>query len=107
MCDAVRNEDGIPYLAKIRRAVDMPLSADVHFNYRIAIMAIEAGIDKVRINQEHRRRLEGARVVRAAKDHGVPIRIGVNGGSLDKRSIGCDPGKPRGVGDGPRAHTRG
>lgn len=83
---AVLNEDGIPYLAKIRRAVDMPLSADVHFNYRIAIMAIEAGIDKVRINPGNiGDALKVREVVRAAKDHGVPIRIGVNGGSLDKK----------------------
>jgi (E)-4-hydroxy-3-methylbut-2-enyl-diphosphate synthase len=81
---AVRNEDSIQYLKKIRAAVDTPLSADVHFNYKIAIMAIEAGIDKVRINPGNignRSRVQ--EVLKAAKDHNVPIRVGVNGGSVD------------------------
>ncbi len=81
---ALRNEDSIEYLRKIRAAVDTPLSADVHFNYRIAIMAIDAGIDKVRINPGNigsKSRVK--EIVKAAKDHSVPIRVGVNGGSVD------------------------
>lgn len=81
---ALRNEESVEYLKKIRKAVDMPLSADVHFNYKIAIKAIEAGIDKVRINPgnigDARRVRE---VLKAAKDYSVPIRVGVNGGSVD------------------------
>ncbi len=83
---ALRNEDSIEYLKKIRKMVPTPLSADVHFNYRIAISAIEAGIDKVRINPgnigDDKKVKE---VVRAARDHSVPIRIGVNGGSVDRK----------------------
>ena len=87
---AVRNEDSIEYLKKIRASVDTPLSADVHFNYRIAIMAIEAGIDKVRINPGNigsRERVQ--EVLKAAKDQHVPIRIGVNGGSVDIKKYGA------------------
>jgi (E)-4-hydroxy-3-methylbut-2-enyl-diphosphate synthase len=86
---AVRNEDSIEYLKKIRAAIDTPLSADVHFNYKIAIMAIEAGIDKVRINPGNigsKSRVK--EVLKAAKDHNVPIRIGVNGGSVDLEKYG-------------------
>jgi (E)-4-hydroxy-3-methylbut-2-enyl-diphosphate synthase len=82
---AVRSEDSISHLKEIRREVDMPLSADVHFNYRIAIMAVEAGIDKIRINPGNIGDAEKVReVVKAARERGVPIRIGVNGGSIDR-----------------------
>ena len=83
---AVRNEDSIEYLKKIRQEVKTPISADVHFNYRIAIKAIEAGIDKIRINPGNignRDRVQ--EVVKAAKDFLVPIRIGVNSGSVDRK----------------------
>jgi len=83
---AVRNEESVEYLAKICRSVDVMLTADIHFNYRLAIGAIKAGVHKVRINpgnigDESRVR----EVIRAASDHGVPIRIGVNGGSIDRK----------------------
>lgn len=81
---ALRNEESIGYLRQVRREVDVPLSADVHFNYRIALLAIQAGIDKVRLNPGNiGGREEVGEVVRAAMDRGVPIRIGVNSGSLD------------------------
>ncbi len=68
-----------------RRDVGMPLVADIHFNYRIAVAAIEAGVDKVRINPGNIGSREKTReVVKAAKAYGTPIRIGVNGGSLEK-----------------------
>ncbi len=83
---AVRNEDSIQYLKKIRKEIDTPLSADIHFNYKIAIMAMEAGIDKVRINPGNIGDEKKVReVVKAAKDNSVPIRIGVNGGSIDRK----------------------
>jgi (E)-4-hydroxy-3-methylbut-2-enyl-diphosphate synthase len=91
---AVRNEDSIEYLKKIRSAVDTPLSADVHFNYKIAIEAIKAGIDKVRINPGNiGSKSKVQEVLKAAKDHNVPIRIGVNGGSIDLDKFGAvNPG---------------
>lgn len=82
---ALRNEESIAHLKRIRGAVDMPLSADVHFNHRIALLAIEAGIDKIRINPGNIGGPAKVReVVHAARERGVPIRVGVNGGSLDR-----------------------
>ncbi|HNV47076.1 MAG TPA: flavodoxin-dependent (E)-4-hydroxy-3-methylbut-2-enyl-diphosphate synthase [Spirochaetota bacterium] len=84
---ALRNEDSIAHLREIRTAVDMPLSADVHFNHRIAIKAIEAGIDKVRINPGNIGDDDRVRdVVAVARERRVPIRIGVNGGSIDLKT---------------------
>ncbi len=83
---AVLNESSLPALKKVRDAVNTPLSADVHFNYRLAIGAIECGIDKVRINPGNIGSEDRVReVVRAARERSVPIRIGVNGGSLDRK----------------------
>lgn len=83
---ALRDENAIPYLKEIRHATKMLLVADIHFDYRLAISAIECGIDKVRINPGN---IGGkdrvTEVVKAARDYAVPIRIGVNGGSLDSK----------------------
>lgn len=80
---AVPNEQAASALGDICREVDVPLVADIHFDYRLAIHAVQAGINKLRINPGNiggRDRVE--MVVAAAKEHGVPIRIGVNAGSL-------------------------
>ena len=83
---AVRSVEAVSYLKEVRRAVDVMLSADIHFNYRIAIEAIKAGVNKVRINPGNIGDASRVReVVAAARDHGVPIRIGVNGGSIDRK----------------------
>ena len=83
---AVKNEDSIKYLKKIRTMVSVPLSADIHFNHRIAIMAIKAGIDKIRINPGNISSTnEVNEVVKIAEEFNVPIRIGVNGGSVDRK----------------------
>ncbi len=83
---AVRSLDGVPYLEKILRASPVPLSADIHFDHRIAVAAIRAGVHKVRINPGNIGSEAGVReVVAAARDAGVPVRIGVNGGSLDRK----------------------
>ncbi|MCP4129766.1 MAG: flavodoxin-dependent (E)-4-hydroxy-3-methylbut-2-enyl-diphosphate synthase [bacterium] len=83
---ALRNEEAVDYLAQVIKAVDMPLSADIHFNYRIAIAAMKAGIHKIRINPGNIGDAARVReVVTAAKDYGVPIRIGVNAGSIDRK----------------------
>ena len=68
-----------------RRGVTAPLVADIHFNYKIAIAAVEAGVDKIRINPGNIGSKEKVReVVLACKERGVPIRIGVNSGSLER-----------------------
>ena len=83
---AVKNMNSIEYLKAIVKESPIPISADVHFDYRIAIKAIESGIHKVRINPgnigDEKRVLE---IIKAAKDYNVAIRIGVNGGSLDSK----------------------
>ncbi|HPQ52065.1 MAG TPA: flavodoxin-dependent (E)-4-hydroxy-3-methylbut-2-enyl-diphosphate synthase [Spirochaetota bacterium] len=83
---AVRNLDAVQYLREVCRSVTVPLSADIHFNHAIAIESIKAGVRKIRINPGNIGDAEKVReVVRCAKDYGVPIRIGVNGGSVDKK----------------------
>ncbi len=75
----------IPYL---KEHTHVPLVADIHFNYRLALSAAEYGIDKIRINPGNIGDDERVReVVRACKTRGIPIRIGVNGGSLEKHIL--------------------
>ena len=72
-------------LGEVRRESPIPIVADIHFDYKCALAAIEAGTDALRLNPGNigsRDRVEA--VARAAKAKGVPIRIGVNGGSLEK-----------------------
>ncbi len=81
----VPHEQDAKVVAAIKEAVDLPLVADIHFDYRAAIAAAEAGADKIRINPGN---IGGddrvAAVVQACKAKGLPIRIGVNAGSLEK-----------------------
>lgn len=82
---AVPDRQAAEALRDIRSAVAVPLVADIHFDYRLALMAIEAGIDKLRINPGNIGDQDRVKqVVQAAKSRQIPIRIGVNGGSLDK-----------------------
>ncbi len=75
----------IPYL---KEHTHVPLVADIHFNYRLALMAAEYGIDKIRINPGNIGDKERVReVVNACKKKSIPIRIGVNGGSLEKHIL--------------------
>lgn len=82
---AVPHMEAAEAIAKIKKEIHIPLVADIHFDYRLALKAIENGIDKIRINPgnigDHNRVKQ---VVTAAKERGIPIRIGVNGGSLEK-----------------------
>ncbi len=82
---AVPDEASARVLPEIRQRVVVPLIADIHFNYRLALAAIAAGFDKVRINPGNigaRWRVE--EIIRVAADNGVAVRIGVNSGSLPK-----------------------
>jgi (E)-4-hydroxy-3-methylbut-2-enyl-diphosphate synthase len=83
---AVPNQEAALALKEIRRRVpDVPLVADIHFHYKLALMALEAGVDKLRLNPGNIGAIERVReVVKATKERGIPIRIGVNGGSLEK-----------------------
>ena len=75
-------------LAEIKKQIDIPLVADIHFDYRLALTAIENGADKIRINPGNIGNAERVRaVVDAAKERGIPIRVGVNSGSLEKEFL--------------------
>ncbi|MGI8995764.1 MAG: flavodoxin-dependent (E)-4-hydroxy-3-methylbut-2-enyl-diphosphate synthase, partial [Pyrinomonadaceae bacterium] len=82
---AVPDKDAAIALKEIRQRVpDVPLVADIHFHYKLALMSLEAGVDKLRLNPGNIGAHERVReVTRAAQAQGVPIRIGVNGGSLE------------------------
>ena len=69
----------------IRRAINIPLVADIHFDYKLALRCVEQGVDKIRINPGNIGSHDRVRAVAdACREHGIPIRIGVNGGSLEK-----------------------
>lgn len=80
---AVLNSDAAACLGQIKKQISIPLVADIHFSHTLALKAIEQGVDKVRINPGNiGAEWKVAEVVKAAKDAGIPIRIGVNSGSL-------------------------
>jgi len=91
-CQLVRmtvpDSEAVAVLAKVREQVDVPLCADIHFDYKMAIEAAAAGADKIRINPGN---IGGAdrvkAVVEACRAKGIPIRIGVNSGSLEKEVL--------------------
>ncbi len=88
-CDIIRvavfDQTAAEAVKAIKERIHIPLVADVHFDYRLAIRAVENGVDKLRINPGNIGSEERVRMVAdCCKAHGVPIRIGVNGGSLEK-----------------------
>ena len=85
---AVPNEEALSLIEPIKNAVDVPLVADIHFDYRLALGAAERGIDKIRINPGNigdEARVKAVADICAVK--GIPIRIGVNSGSLEKEIL--------------------
>ncbi|NLI60988.1 MAG: flavodoxin-dependent (E)-4-hydroxy-3-methylbut-2-enyl-diphosphate synthase [Clostridiales bacterium] len=91
-CDLVRiavfDKDCVSNIKKIKAASKLPLVADIHFDYKLAVASIEQGIDKLRINPGNIGSEQGVReIVDAAKERQIPIRIGVNGGSLKKEFL--------------------
>lgn len=85
---AIPNEDALDLIEPIKNAVNVPLVADIHFDYRLAIAAIEHGADKIRINPGNIGDVSRVReVVEKAKEYNVPIRVGVNSGSLEKHLV--------------------
>src|SRR6476469_10634920 len=82
---AVPDDDAAAAMYEIRKRTNVPLVADIHFHYKLALKALDAGVDKLRINPGNIGHIDRVReVVRAAEARKVPIRIGVNGGSLEK-----------------------
>lgn len=91
-CDIIRvavpTMEAAESLKAIKRQIHIPLVADIHFDYRLAIAAMECGADKIRINPGNIGSAERVQaVVDKAKEYGVPIRVGVNSGSLEKPLI--------------------
>lgn len=82
-------------ISKIKKKVHIPIVADIHFDYKIALEAIESGVDKIRINPGNIGSEENVqKVVEKCKEHKIPIRIGVNSGSLEKDLLKKYGGKP-------------
>ena len=82
---AVSDNDALKTLSRIKEKVDIPLVADIHFDYKLAIESIKAGADKIRINPGNigsEEKIEA--VVKACFNKNIPIRIGVNSGSIEK-----------------------
>lgn len=91
-CEIIRctvpNLEAAKALAQIKKRIHIPLVADIHFDYRMAIAAIENGADKIRINPGNIGSLEKVKaVVDAARERNIPIRVGVNSGSLEKELV--------------------
>lgn len=91
-CDIVRvavpDEDSAKAIFDIKNKIDIPLVADIHFDYRLALICMERGVDKIRINPGNIGGEDRARLVaEEAKRRHIPIRIGVNGGSLEKEIL--------------------
>lgn len=91
-CEIIRctvpNEKAAKAVGEIKKRIHIPLVADIHFDYKMAIAAIENGADKIRINPGNiggKEKLEA--VVKAAKEKHIPIRVGVNSGSLEKELV--------------------
>ena len=85
---AVPNMEAARTFAEICRESELPLVADIHFDYKLAIAAAEGGASKIRINPGNIGGEDRVKaVVDVCKDRGIPIRIGVNGGSLDKKLL--------------------
>lgn len=91
-CEVVRvavfDKEDAYAIKEIKKGIHIPLVADIHFDYKLALIAIESGIDKVRINPGNIGSIEKVKaVVDACKEKHIPIRIGVNGGSLEKEIL--------------------
>lgn len=97
-CEIIRvaclDKEDAKAIREIKKQINIPIVADIHFDYLIALEAIEAGVDKIRINPGNIGSEEKIKaVVEACKNHKIPIRIGVNAGSLEKELLIRD-GKP-------------
>ena len=91
-CDIIRSTvptlEAAQAIKEIKKEISIPLVADIHFDYKMAIAAIENGADKIRINPGNIGSHEKVKeVVKAAKERNVPIRVGVNSGSLEKNLV--------------------
>ncbi|HOO74458.1 MAG TPA: flavodoxin-dependent (E)-4-hydroxy-3-methylbut-2-enyl-diphosphate synthase, partial [Tepiditoga sp.] len=88
---AVRDISDAKAISEIKKKTDIPLVADIHFDYKLAIESIKNGIDKIRINPGNIGSEEKIReVVKAAAEYNIPIRVGANSGSLNKNFLSME-----------------
>ncbi len=105
---AIPDMSAIALISAIKEKVSIPLVADIHFDYRLAIEAVAAGIDKIRINPGNIGGMDKVRqVVKACSSKNIPIRIGVNSGSLEKEILAkyCSP-TPEALVESAMGHVR-
>lgn len=85
---AVPTEEAARAIPGIKAAIHIPLVADIHFDYRLALLCVDGGVDKIRINPGNIGSKDRVRAVAdACRERGIPIRVGVNGGSLEKALV--------------------
>jgi len=85
---AIPDKEAIALIPAIKSAVNIPLVADIHFDYKLALMAVDAGIDKIRINPGNIGDMDRVKAVAdACANKNIPIRIGVNSGSVEKKLL--------------------
>jgi len=105
---AVPDDEAAAALPSIKKQIHIPLVADIHFHYKLALKAIDAGVDKIRINPGNLGGEDRAKVVtRAAREAGIPMRVGVNSGSLERDLIDKYGGPtPKGMVESALRHIR-
>lgn len=106
---AVPDEEAAKALARIKKGINIPLVADIHFDYQLALTAMANGVDKLRINPGNIGSEKGVReIVAMATERGIPIRIGVNAGSLEKEILAKNGGQatPEGMVESAEKHIR-
>ncbi len=106
---AVPNRAAAAAILDLRRLTSVPLVADIHFDYRLALTAMEAGVDALRINPGNIGKRENVvKVVDMAKEYHVPIRIGINAGSLPEEILEANGGHPtaEGMVEGAMSHIK-
>ena len=98
-CEIIRvaclDEEDAKAIKEIKKQINIPIVADIHFDYKIALESVKSGVHKLRINPGNigsREKVEA--VVNACKEKNIPIRIGVNSGSLEKEILDKYNGKP-------------
>lgn len=85
---AVPDQEAVKLIAALKENVSVPVVADIHFDYRLALDCVDAGVDKIRINPGNIGSDDRVKAVaNACKAHGIPIRIGVNSGSVEKHIL--------------------
>ncbi|SKC74136.1 flavodoxin-dependent (E)-4-hydroxy-3-methylbut-2-enyl-diphosphate synthase [Maledivibacter halophilus] len=104
---AIPDMEAAMAVEKIKREISIPLVADIHFDYRLALKSIESGVDKLRINPGNigdKERIK--KVVCKAKEREIPIRIGVNAGSLEKKILEKHGVTPKALVESAMSHIR-